>query len=305
MRGLIIFLGLLLLLAGGALAGAQYAPIDLSVLDQVHGAKDFVKSQMALYAGGGAAGFGLVLMIIGMATGGKKKEKPAPVRKAAAEPAPRREPEPAPRREPAPQPARAPEPMKARAPEPVREQPRPEPPRTVAPQPKPAMAQAPAPAAAPPSMPPKPQAKPQASSQPPNGADAAPTWTADPRLFNRQRVRDLVSINDAIKAYHAKNGAYPLAKEAGGFLERGKNWIPGLSPDYIRDLPRDPAMSSDKNGPQYVYVSDGANYKLLARQISLVGGTNVEVLGVKFDPSRQNTAENAAFGFWTAAFEKA
>jgi hypothetical protein len=33
-----------------------------------------------------------------------------------------------------------------------------------------------------------------------------------------------------------------------------------------------------------------------------VGGTNVEVLGVRFDPARQNTAENAAFGFWTQGF---
>jgi hypothetical protein len=232
---------------------------------------------MALYAGGGAAGFGLLLMIIGMATGGKKKEKPAPVRKAAAEPAPAREPAK----------SRAPEPVKAASP---RTQKAPEPPRP-----------APAPAAAQ-----KAQAKPQASSQPPNGsASDAPTWTTDPRLFNRQRVRDLVSINDAIKNYHAKNGAYPVAKKVGGFLDRGKNWIPGLSPEFIAELPRDPAMSSDKNGPQYLYVSDGANYKLLVQSVSLVGGTNVEVLGVKFDPSKQNTAENAAFGFWTAAFENA
>jgi hypothetical protein len=118
-------------------------------------------------------------------------------------------------------------------------------------------------------------------------------------------VRDLVSINDAIKAYHAKNGAYPVAKKAGGFLDRGKNWIPGLSPEFIAELPRDPAMSTDKDGPQYLYVSDGTNYKLLAQGVSLVGSTNVEVLGVKLDPSKQNTQESAAFGFWTAAFESA
>ena len=154
------------------------------------------------------------------------------------------------------------------------------------------------------------QAKPQASAQPPASAAAAvaaaaadaPTWIQDPRLLNRKRVSDLVTINDAIKAYHEKKGAYPKAA-AGGFLERGKNWIPGLSPEFLAELPRDPANSNDKTGPQYLYVSDGANYKLLAHRVSLVGGTNVEVLGVKLDPSKQNTAENAAFGFWTPAFE--
>ena len=33
MRGFVIFLGLLLMLGGGAVAGAQYAPIDLSTIE--------------------------------------------------------------------------------------------------------------------------------------------------------------------------------------------------------------------------------------------------------------------------------
>jgi len=31
----------------------------------------------------------------------------------------------------------------------------------------------------------------------------------------------------------------------------------------------------------------------------------VEVLGVRIDPTRQPTAENAAFGFWSAGFASA
>lgn len=126
---------------------------------------------------------------------------------------------------------------------------------------------------------------------------------ADPRLTNRKRVSDLVGINDAIKAYYARHGRYPMAKGLEGVLERGKQWIPGLSPDFIADLPRDPAQSNDRNGPQYLYASNGTDYKIIAKGVSLVGGTNVEVLGVRFDPARQNTAENAAFGFWTHGFE--
>src|SRR5262245_6473470 len=65
MKGVVIVLGILLLLAGGAVAGAKYAPAEtLSFLNSMPAAKDFVASPMALYAGGGGAGFGLLLIII-------------------------------------------------------------------------------------------------------------------------------------------------------------------------------------------------------------------------------------------------
>ena len=278
MRGFLILLGLLLVLGGGALAGARYAPVDLSMLDRVAGAKEFVASPMALYAGAGAAGFGLLLIVIAVATGGKKKE-PGRVAKAAPKEA-----------------------DKAKGTE-----------RTIVPEPAPAMAVAkpaePARAAQPLAAAPAPQpaAKPTASGQPPPSSenDLLSAWRRDPRLLNRKRVSDLVSINDALKAYYAKNGAYPKATGLSGFRERGTAWIPGLSPDFVAELPRDPALSGDIAGPQYVYVSDGADYKLLAQGVSLVGGTHVEVLGVRIDPTRQPTAENASFGFWSPGFAEA
>jgi hypothetical protein len=127
----------------------------------------------------------------------------------------------------------------------------------------------------------------------------------DPRLHNRKRVGDLVTLNDALKSYHKKRGAYPVAAGLAGLPDRGAAWIPGLAPDFVPELPRDPALSMDRDGPQYVYVSDGTDYKLLARNVSLVGGTNVEVLGVKIDPKHSTTAENASFGFWTPGFASA
>lgn len=308
-RGFLIFLGLLLVLGGGAVAAAQYSPVDLSMLDSVAGAKDFLLSPMALYAGGGAAGFGLLLIIIAAATGGKKKEKPAiPAPKAKAvpvkaekvvaaepfeaKPAPKAEaPKPAPKPAPAPQPAPfAAAPKPAPAPQPVAAAPALQP----APVRKPASAPAPQPA-------PAPAPKPVASGQPPASA-AVDTRASDPRLMNRKRVSDLVSINDALKAYHKQNGVYPRAGGLAGFADRGAAWIPGLSPDFIAELPRDPAQSSDKSGPQYVYASDGKDYKLLAQGVSLIGGTNVEVLGVRIDPTRQPTPENCSFGYWTEGF---
>ena len=108
-----------------------------------------------------------------------------------------------------------------------------------------------------------------------------------------------MTINDALKAYHAKNGAFPQAAALAGMNERGANWLPGLAPDFVKELPLDPTHGP---GTQYVYVSDGANYKLLATGVSLVNSPNVEVLGIKVDPTRNPTAESASFGFWTPAF---
>ena len=121
-------------------------------------------------------------------------------------------------------------------------------------------------------------------------------------MINRKRVQDLVTINDALKAYHAKNGAYPKADGLAGATERGAAWIPGLAPDFLAEIPRDPLHGT---GPQYVYMSDGANYKLLAQGASLVGSGNVEVLGIKIDQTRKPTPQNAAYGFWTPAFASA
>ncbi len=292
MRGVVIFLGLLVLLAGGAVAAAQYVPVDLSTLDSVAGAKEFLTSQMALYAGGGAAAFGLLLIIISLATGGKKKPKEK-VAKAAPAKAEKVAPTKA-------EPSRV-EPKKAN---PSQTQ------RTAAP-PQPAPAR-PAPAAAPQPVAAKPAsaaapptAKPQASAQPPAGVAPTTAPQGDPRMMNRKRIQDLVTINDAVKAYRDKYGAYPKADGLGGAAARGAAWIPGLIPDFLPELPRDPAMSGDRSGPQYVYASNGADYKLLAQGVSLIGSANVEVLGVRIDPTRNPTAESASFGFWTEGFAKA
>ena len=305
MRGFLIFLGLLAMLGGGAVAGAQYAPPDmLAMLDSVPDAKAFLATPMALYAGAGAAGFGFLLILLAAFVGRKPKEKPQPKAKPAkvsgkakpekAEPAPTaaadpfaEAPKPAPAATPAPpQPKPAPAPV--RQPEPV----------AAAPAPRPA-----APATAPQPEPPK--AKPQASAFPPGDSAVADAARNNPRLHNRKRVGDLVTLNDALQAYHKKHGAFPVAAGLGGLPDRGAAWIPGLAPEFIAELPRDPSMSADKDGPQYVYVSDGKDYKLLAQNVSLVGGTNVEVLGVKIDRSRKPTMECAAFGFWTPGFESA
>ena len=295
-RGFLVFLGLLLMAGGGAVAGAQYANLDLSALDAMAGVKAFLLSPNALYAGGGAAAFGLLLIIIA-AAGGKKRPKPA---KAAATK----------------QATKSEKPLSADSlfdPEPTPHPPAPEATRTVVrPVEKPPQASSTAkPVVAASDQPPwsqpatAPSAKPTASSQPPDGYDPLVASRSDPRLLNRKRVTDLVSVNDALKAYHAKHGAYPKAEGLLGAVERGDAWIPGLAPEFIPQLPQDPSGMSGQSGAQYVYASDGRNYKLLAQGVSLIGGTNVEVLGVRIDPTRRPTAENASFGFWTPEFASA
>jgi len=267
--------------------------VELSALDAVAGAKAFLLSPNALYAGSGVAGLGLVLIIVAATMGGKKRKQPT--RTKASERAAERgkpataqslfDPEPAP-------PLASPEPQRTVV-RPV-EQPSSEqvaPPAAVT-----------APDQPPWSQPAPPAAKPTASAQPPEGYDPLLASRTDPRLLNRKRVTDLVTINDALKAYHARHGAYPKAEGLLGAAERGETWISGLAPEFIARLPLDPATAGGQTGPQYVYTSDGANYKLLAQGVSLIGGTNVEVLGVRIDPTRRPTAENASFGFWTPDF---
>jgi hypothetical protein len=313
-------IGLLLLLGGGAVAGAQFAPIDVTTLpelnpvfDNLPGTREFLKSDMALYAGGGVAGFGLLLMIIGAATGGKKRERL--VAKSPEMPAPQRAtptrtsaaPVPAPD-QPAPPSAQPPETSQppAAAPRPApRIEPAPAVQKADAPAPPPVAPPPPGPVSPAPALAPAPdgqKAKPQASGQPPAGvaqpaASVAPPL--NPSMLNRKRVQDLVTINDALKACFSRNGAYPKADGLAGANERGAGWIPGLSPEFLARLPLDPLHSADT---QYVYASDGAGYKLLAQGVSLVGAGNVTVLGIRIDPTRNPTQQNAAFGFWTPAF---
>jgi len=60
-----------------------------------------------------------------------------------------------------------------------------------------------------------------------------------------QRKADLNNIKIALEAYHADNGQYPPSgqSEASHNSSAGANWIPGLSPDYMKDLPKDPKQA--------------------------------------------------------------
>jgi hypothetical protein len=309
MKGVALVLGLLLLLGGGAVAGAQYAPVDLSLLDAYPSgaqAREFLTTQNALYAGAGAAALGLILFIVGVLPGKKKAKASAPVKMTRpmtaetkpAEAKPVAQPAPAPlaaapvAAAPVTPPPRPVAPPAAPVAAPVAEASKPAPTPQPAPQPVAQAAPAPAPTPAPALAP---AAAPAAAPEPPKPA------TPDPRMLARKRISDLVTVNDAIKAFHAKTGAYPVAQGLQGAPDRGGNWVPGLAPDYLAELPVDPLGAPDNNGPQYYYVSDGSGYKLIVHGVS-ADGANVEVLGVKIDPARRNETGFWAYGFWTEGF---
>jgi len=82
--------------------------------------------------------------------------------------------------------------------------------------------------------------------------------------------------------------------------ERGANWIPGSdAASFSRTFRVTPARNPTT---QYVYVSDGANYKLLAAWRLARRQPERGSAGIKLDPTRNPTPEHASFGFWTPGF---
>jgi len=114
----------------------------------------------------------------------------------------------------------------------------------------------------------------------------------------QQRKDDLLQIKNALEAYRKANGKYPVSVGFDGLNSQWGNdseeWISGLAPKYIPALPRDPALS-EKSIPQYIYRSDGINYKLLAH-----GNTLSCELVARLDPELLDPLRNCrGFGYWT------
>lgn len=127
-------------------------------------------------------------------------------------------------------------------------------------------------------------------------APAAEIQAVDPTA---QRVADLVQLNGLIQQYHATNGSYPISNGMQGYATNwggslGARWIPELG----QDLPRDPNRGETGTDPQYLYSSDGINYKLIAHA-SGDCSPNIQMNGIQIDPSRQDANGCWAYGFWS------
>jgi prepilin-type N-terminal cleavage/methylation domain-containing protein len=106
------------------------------------------------------------------------------------------------------------------------------------------------------------------------------------------RKVELKQLQSALENYYGANGLYPSTDPDGlsetgvwyssevddnGFLNglnNDGNWIPGLSPEYVSELPTDPKGGTspieycNEAGhifkSAYLYISNGLNYKLLS-----------------------------------------
>jgi hypothetical protein len=135
----------------------------------------------------------------------------------------------------------------------------------------------------------------------------APEQTPPPTPRTLQRVRDLTDLRNAIEAYRTDRGRYPESPDSGGWAGlynawgiSTPNWISDVAPRYIATLPREPR--EDANGAnQYVYKSDGTNFKLLVfypeQDCEVITKLRPELL----DPIRGGGGPYPchAYGFWS------
>lgn len=95
-----------------------------------------------------------------------------------------------------------------------------------------------------------------------------------------ERKNTLKQLQGALEQYYSDNGVYP--DTGGAWYSSDPNdaccvgpaeWIPGLIPDYIKQLPEDPlggdselvgVCTSSSFKRAYMYRSDGQEYKLIA-----------------------------------------
>lgn len=119
--------------------------------------------------------------------------------------------------------------------------------------------------------------------------------------LNIVEVGDLLKIVYALNRYKIDHSSYPPSSNGirawdgfkSDFGESRIDWIRELAPTYINALPRDPRML-DNGKQQYLYMSNGANYKLIAYHPS-----NCEQVR-KLYPSMIDPKRGCqAFGFWT------
>ncbi len=132
-------------------------------------------------------------------------------------------------------------------------------------------------------------------------APAAPVTEQPLDEVSTQRVTDLVALDVALQAYFEQNQRYP-ATPNGSFINvisAGTDWIPGLAPQFIQALPRDPANSTDPNS-QYWYASSGGNsYKLVVHGVGDACGAEYARQGIRLDPARTSDGSCWAYGFFT------
>ena len=113
-------------------------------------------------------------------------------------------------------------------------------------------------------------------------------------------VHNLYLIKKALEAYYQVNNAYPVSQGWDGLYSNwgysGVDWITGLVPEFLPYLPRERRNLDNDGSRQYLYWSDGRDFKLISNGASELDMSYVRRFFPELiDPRRPNSA----FGFWT------
>lgn len=110
-----------------------------------------------------------------------------------------------------------------------------------------------------------------------------------------RRASDLKTVQAALESYKRVEGTYPDTAGAwqgdaptyGGFGYDAAGYIPGLVPDYMQALPKDPSNEyPDATEGGYMYNSDGTDYKMCIN----IAPESHPAGNPFFDPARAGTA---------------
>ena len=109
-----------------------------------------------------------------------------------------------------------------------------------------------------------------------------------------RRMADLKNMSWAIQAFHSVNGTYPTTSGAwqgdppayGGLGYGAVGYVPGLVPQFIQALPKDPDPQFPSGDAGYVYRSDGQDYKLMVHKTA----ESYKAGNMYLDPQRPGTA---------------
>jgi hypothetical protein len=123
--------------------------------------------------------------------------------------------------------------------------------------------------------------------------------------FTSIRISDLTKVNSTLAQYHQKYGEYPKTEKWDGHISYfGKSkdpWIDGLTPEFLDTLPIDPKDNGKDGNQQYIYKSDGKDYKLIFHSSLEECNTIIK----KENPELIDPARNCwAYGYWSKGAEK-
>ena len=111
------------------------------------------------------------------------------------------------------------------------------------------------------------------------------------------RMDDLKEVRSALAQYKRANNSYPVSQGWDGLYSKwgasSPEWIKGLVPEFIDELPRDPRKDTDPEH-QYLYKSDGKDFKLITHRPDDFNQAKEKHPDL-IDPARNTWA----WGFWT------